>query len=172
MEEEWRYFTGDFEGLYMVSNLGRVKSMPRKYVKKERILKIQKFRGGYLYVNLKHLKKSKNKSVHRLVANAFLGESTLDVNHIDGCKTNNNISNLEYVTESQNTQHAMKNGFLNISGENCHKSKLSKNQVYMIYFLLKYTNLKKIKIAKHYDVTLTCLYCIYNKRSWKHLKLI
>ena len=98
MIEEWRDIRG-YEGLYQVSNLGRVKSIPREKTKGG-ILKPLKDTTGYLSVNLYKNGKIKRCKIHRLVANNFL-----EVNHKDGNKLNNNLSNLEYVTRSQNILH-------------------------------------------------------------------
>ena len=107
MEEEWRDIKG-YEGLYQVSNLGRVKSLDRYVINKS---------NKQQYYNGKILTLSKNNSqktipVHILVAKTFIPnpESKPEVNHIDGNKTNNCVSNLEWVTRSENELHAYKNG--------------------------------------------------------------
>jgi len=96
---------------YLISNTGKVKSF--KNGNKPRILKFSISNCGYQQVHLSTGNKVTTKSVHRLVIEAFLGHSTLDVNHIDGCKTNNELENLEYVTKSQNMKHAVDGGFFN-----------------------------------------------------------
>lgn len=64
--------------------------------------------NGYLYVGLRNERGRKNKSIHRLVAEAFLGvHPELEVNHIDGDKENNSVENLEWCTSSYNIRHAM-----------------------------------------------------------------
>lgn len=110
----------NFEGLYEVSNLGRVKRLDkyincRNYKKrllKEKIMKPIRHRDGYNYVRLYNNKKIKIVSVHRLVAETFISnlENKSQINHIDGNKTNNNVNNLEWVTPKENIQHAIKNG--------------------------------------------------------------
>lgn len=102
MEEIWRDIPG-YEGLYQASNLGRIKSLPRKYKPNESILKPQK-RNGYLKVELCK-KDRKQYSVHRLIMMTFSGSSKLSVNHIDGNKHNNNLENLEYCTQRENCRH-------------------------------------------------------------------
>jgi hypothetical protein len=74
-----------------------------------RWLKPAKERCGYLYVGLCKEGAVKKHKVHRLVALAWLGEPSdarLQINHIDGVKTNNALENLEWVTASQNRKHA------------------------------------------------------------------
>lgn len=121
-EEVWKDIEG-FEGLYQVSNFGRVKSLarymcPKGYsqLKTERLLRTHiSLDNGYVYVQLTKNSKGFTKKVHRLVAQTFI--SNLDnlpqVNHIDGNKQNNNVENLEWCTQSQNIQHAYKNGLGN-----------------------------------------------------------
>lgn len=101
MEEIWRDIEG-FEGLYQVSNLGRVKS---SYT--NRILKGCKDTDGYLYAGLYKNNIRCCKKIHRLVAQAFIpnAENKPQVNHIDENKTNNNINNLEWMTAKENTNH-------------------------------------------------------------------
>ena len=101
-------------GLYEVSNLGRVRRI--KFINgKYNFDKIKECKQtlntwGYMTVNLSKNGKSNTKRVHRLVAIAFLGESNLQIDHIDGNKQNNCVENLEYVTPKENTQRAWKNG--------------------------------------------------------------
>lgn len=115
MKEIWRDISG-YEGLYQVSNSGNVRSM--NYNKKPGNIKElkQKLRNnGYLEVHLSKDGKRKYFLVHRLVAEAFLEnpDNKPQVNHIDGDKSNNNVSNLEYATNSENQRHAYDNGLKN-----------------------------------------------------------
>jgi hypothetical protein len=106
-KEIWREVDG-YEGLYQVSNFGRVKSLPRATTS-GKILKIQiNPKNKYCYVGLCRDNKKASKRVHILVANAFLGTNPnkLQVNHKDGNKANNKVSNLEYCTQSENMKHA------------------------------------------------------------------
>ncbi len=106
----------EYEGLYQVSDCGQVKSCERVrgngkgYVQKERILKLKLTVCGYHYVSLCKDGVKKNFRVHRLVALAFIeGDHSLTVNHIDECKTNNHVSNLEYLTQGDNLRAWSKN---------------------------------------------------------------
>lgn len=105
--EKWVDVIG-YEGLYQVSDHGRVRSLGRK----ARILKTVKRSNGYLKVNLSKNGKVKNQSVHRLVATAFVSndEDLPEVNHEDGNKENNHYSNLVWCTSSYNQKHAFANG--------------------------------------------------------------
>ena len=112
-------------GLYFASTDGEIKSAPRmrkylsggcvkgEYLRDGRILKKVKSEHGYYCVTLKlNDGTQKTKMVHRLVAQTFIPnpENKPQINHIDGCKTNNNISNLEWCTARENIIHAFKNG--------------------------------------------------------------
>ena len=114
-EETWRDIKG-YEGRYQVSDMGRVKSLKRTVVLKsgfkrtirERILKIQTDKDGYLQVGLCNGSgKRKTVKVHRLVCEAFHKnpKNKPCVNHIDENKTNNVASNLEWCTVKENNNY-------------------------------------------------------------------
>lgn len=92
---------------YEVSDKGRVKNS-----KTGRIMKSNKNSRGYEVICLRHNNTQVTKRVHRLVADNFYDgdHEGFDVNHIDGNKTNNNLSNLEFCTRSENLNHAFKTG--------------------------------------------------------------
>lgn len=105
MKEVWKDIEV-YEGIYQVSNLGRVKR-----VTTGRILKSSKNRGGYLYVNLCKNGKYKTHKIHRLVSQAFIPnpENKPEINHIDEDKSNNVISNIEWSTRKENNNHGTRN---------------------------------------------------------------
>ena len=104
----------DFEGCYTVNEDGQIKSVPRCIIHKNGkqvwlngcILKPAKYRNGYMFVLLCKGGKRVQRMVHRIVMEAFCGKSQLEVNHKDGNKANNALSNLEYVTHSENQLHS------------------------------------------------------------------
>jgi len=121
MEEIWKDIEG-FEGSYMISNEGRVKSLPRVVDRiygdevramkvPEKILKHTRDKDGYLTVSLYKHNKSITTKVHRLVALHFIEGISygIQVNHKDGIKDNNHISNLEWMTCKENINHAYDN---------------------------------------------------------------
>lgn len=118
--EEWKP-TKYYEGLYEVSNLGRVKSLSRKRYDsnrnlKERILKHSLNQKGYRQVILVKNGKSKSFKVHRLVAQAFIPtiKDKTYVNHKDCNKENNCFDNLEWCNVLENNTHAIKNGRIDL----------------------------------------------------------
>ena len=108
--ETWKTIAG-YEGLYQVSNLGRVKSLNYNHTGIERILMSRKNRGGYLYVNLHKDGHYKTITVHRLVATAFIPNpnNMKTVNHKDEVKTNNVASNLEWMSQKDNNNYGTHN---------------------------------------------------------------
>ena len=104
MKEEIFKDIEGYEGLYEVSNRGNMKSLNYRRTGKERILKPQKNRCGYLQVQLWKDGKAKNYLVHRLVAEAFIPntDNLPQVNHIDENKQNNCMDNLEWCSRSYN----------------------------------------------------------------------
>lgn len=100
-----------FENYYEVSDLGNVKSLIGRFSNVV-ILKYGISGSGYPTVTLCKNGKRYSKTIHRLVVETFLGSSELIVNHKDGNKLNNKLSNLELVTRSENTKHAIENGLL------------------------------------------------------------
>lgn len=106
--ETWKSVVG-YEGLYEVSDLGRVRSLVKRNRWKPGILKPGKNTHGYLQVLLCKDGKRKNMKVHRLVAEAFIpNPNHLDtVNHKDEVKTNNTVSNLEWMTIADNVAYSV-----------------------------------------------------------------
>lgn len=116
MEEIWKGVK-NYEGYYEVSNLGRVRSLPRivrseyrGFMRNGQIIKHHISRNGYHLVHLYKEGKMKAFLVHRLVYATFVGEipDGLQVNHIDECKENNVLSNLNLMTAKENTNWGTK----------------------------------------------------------------
>ena len=110
-QEIWKDIK-NYEGLYQISNFGRVKSLPRKgTVKHERILKQCRDKYGYLQVILNN-KTHKSCRIHKLVAQEFIPnpENKLTVNHKNGNKYDNKVENLEWNTIKENNDNAIRIG--------------------------------------------------------------
>jgi hypothetical protein len=99
----------NYEGLYEISNYGRIKSFPNKTHKDYKIINPAYDKNGYLKCVLHKNNKNNYLRVHRLVMLAFVGESKLAVDHIDGNKENNHLSNLRYCTNRENCSYYYEN---------------------------------------------------------------
>ena len=162
MKEIWKDVLG-YEGHYKASNLGNVWSVRRG---KMMVQGLNKF--GYCRIGLYKDGKPKSFGVHRLVLAAFTGKFGLEVNHIDGIKTNNNIENLEWVNRSENLKHAIKNGLFKIyKGDKHINAKLSEKEVleirkkYIPYFYSQY------KLAKEYGVSQRTMSTLVRNLTYK-----
>ena len=118
MQEEWKDIQG-YEGIYQVSNLGRIKGLRKRnnaynnYYKKEFIMKQQKTSKGYMRIQLNNdFIKRKTFAVHRLVSKAFIPnpDNLPQVNHINGIKNDNRVCNLEWCSSKENQIHAINTG--------------------------------------------------------------
>lgn len=145
--EEWRDIVG-YEGLYQVSNLGRVKSLERlvasprgliEHIITERILSIKVHKFGYLEVSLHSKGKSKTYKVHRLVALSFIPNPNglLEINHKDENKSNNIVDNLEWCTAKYNANYGNRNK----------KSSIGRSKGIIQY------DLKKVIVAEYESLT-------------------
>lgn len=132
--ELWRPVKG-YEGIYEVSNYGNLKSLSRTIILKNgtrRRLKTKILKpislGNYHGYQLTNSEGTKKHYIHRLVCKAFIGEPIEDnatVNHKDGNKYNNKLSNLEWSSYSDNLKHAYRNSLNKHSGERHHYTKFS-----------------------------------------------
>ena len=134
MKELWKDLEGEFGKHYQVSTLGRVRSKNRQIVcnngtilnLKSKILAQDHHKTNCYRVRLCVDKVKYSKSVHRLVAEAFIPnpENKPEVNHIDGNRLNNEVSNLEWCTKEENMRHATETGLIyNPFGEDARNSK-------------------------------------------------
>lgn len=168
---------------YLVSNHGRVRSLPRiiefknkrhknatssKYRCRDMMLKASNVNGYWLVV----LRNNGNKcatGVHRLVAKHFIPnpENKSEVNHKDGNRLNNHVSNLEWVTRHENYMHAVKNQ-LHARGEQAAKSKLNNSFVVAIRFLAK-NGVSNKMLAEAFGVTSPTITNVIKRGTWNHV---
>jgi hypothetical protein len=171
MKEVWKEING-YEGIYLISNLGNVKSLERFVSNhsgfnkklKEKYRKPSISKTGYYVLDLQKESKRKTFKLHRLIAIAFI-ENTFNkpcINHKNGNKLDNRIENLEWCTISENNIHAENTKLKNDSGVNNPKSNITENDVYFIRnsklklkelsekFNINQSGISKIKLRKTY----------------------
>lgn len=175
--EQWVDVKG-FESGYQISNLGKIKSKSRivdygwkKALRKEKILKTRICpKLGYEYSVLSINGTRKTVKIHRLVAEAFIINefNKPSVNHINGIKKDNRASNLEWVTASENTAHALKNGLRHgLKGEKSHLSRLSNICIKKIRIEYSNGNISQQKLGIKYGVSQSQIHRIVNFINWK-----
>ncbi len=180
-EEIWKNIPG-YEGLYQVSNLGRVKSVERKAKigngklrkVRERILSPGRVKeNGHLIVNLSKHGKTKMNLVHRLVLEAFDGAASegMVCCHWDGVKDNNKLSNLRWDTIKGNSGDDLRNGVREkIRGENHGNNKNSKEDVIEIRRLYDTGLYTTLQLANIFGKSYHWTYCIVKRLKWTYLE--
>lgn len=167
-----------YEGYYQVSSCGLIKSISRvvKYrenhsgLRKERILKLNVTKSGYVHAVICIDKVNKTVKVHRLVALAFIPnpENKPCVNHINGIKTDNRVENLEWCTYAENTQHAFKTKLKSgVKGEESHLSKLKTEDIMKIRLLYSEGCHSQNELGKMFNVSQSQIARIINNINWK-----
>lgn len=164
--EHWRPVVG-FEGVYEVSDLGAIRRNGQ-----DRKLKFEPYSGGYYCMPFRRNGKRFRQSVHSVVARAFIGERPRGalINHKTGIKTDNRASELEYVTNAENSRHAWKNGLVNPArGEKSGSSKLKESEVIEIRAIYKTGRCSITAIANSYMVGHSSIRAILERRTWTHV---
>ena len=170
--ETWADVVG-YEGMYEVSNFGRIRSKNRldyfgNYRRgKEMYIK----RKNYAHIMLCKDGIRKTFLIHRLVAKAFIDniENKPFVNHINGNKLDNRVENLEWVTPSENMKHAYKMGLISQKGENHNLAKLCTEDVLEIRRLYKEDGMLLTQISALYDICFQHVSAIVNRKKWKNI---
>lgn len=165
-EEQFIKIT-NFEN-YSISNKGRVWSNYKKGFIKNRL----NSKDPYPFVGLSKNNKTIVIRVHRLVAKHFIQnlESKPEVNHIDGNKLNNDVTNLEWVTRKENQQHAVKIGLRDaLRGENCNFNKYKQSTIESIIEDME-LGLQPKKISIKYNIPKSTINKIKFNKTWKHIK--
>jgi hypothetical protein len=165
---EWRPVVG-YEGLYEASSDGQVRSLARKTTT-GKVLSPQINNSGYLRVSVTK-NTSKYLYIHHLVAAAFIGPrpNGMDVNHINGIKTDNRAENLEYVTRTENMRHARQHGLHDNRGEKAWNACLTTDQVRTIKRALELCGESPKVLAEAFGVSVNTIRHIQLGNTWRHV---
>jgi hypothetical protein len=187
--EEWRRVpVCGIEDFYSVSNRGRVRrELPCKGTSPGKIILGSKDSRGYPQVNLHAGPIRKRILVHHLVCLAFIEEPRdgRETNHKDGCKTNNSLENLEWVTRKENIRHAREIGLikpgadklvawlkshpeLRARGARVNTAKLTDRKVREIRALFS-SGVKAVPLSKIYGVSNAMIGYIVRRKNWTHV---
>lgn len=164
--EKWK-FIKEYEGLYKISNYGRIWSVRRKVphhrwgyqLIHDKILKVGSSPNGYAIARFSKNGQQRYYTVHRIVAINFLpnAQQSPQINHKDTNKKNNRATNLEWVSAAANTRHAIKNG-------------LRKNNYMSIEKAIAIRNHSKkmtiIQLIKKYSASYNCIRDILKQKTW------
>ena len=157
-----------FEGVYQVSNNGRLKSFKHG---RERILKGGLNSKGYPHAILRLGSIAICAKLHRLVAIAFIEnpENKPQVNHKNGIKTDNSVENLEWATNRENMDHAMLNGLRRKypKGSEMTNAKLNENKVKGIREM--HPEKSEHALARLMGVSRSVIHDVLSRRTWKHV---
>ena len=183
MKEVWKLIDyKNVPSIYEVSNLGGIRRLSHKLktknqfglwnaVREEKVLRPCENSGGYLMFRLTVGGKKQVHLVHRIVATAFIPnpEGKPCVNHKDFNKSNNCVSNLEWVTYRENTLHATQNGVLvSYKGRESNLAKYTEEEVKKVYTMCK-SGVSQSKAGGIMGIPRSTVGSIMQKVSWKHI---
>lgn len=176
----------DYEGLYQVSNLGRVKSLLRtdnkgfnncKRTFKEKIQKPVLQKSGYMLCSFTKNYITKKFLLHRIIAKTFIINiyNKNQVNHINGNKSDNRVENLEWCTASENGKHAWNNGLIKLTDKMIdslnkgrrHNAKLTNEEIQKIRNINYYFGLY-VELSKKYNLSPQAIRNIYKNKTYKN----
>lgn len=167
--ETWKDIFG-YEGLYQISNRGRLKSLVGGWRKSEKILKSCHNTDGYLIIGLYKDKKRKTKRVARLIAEAFISNpnNKPQINHKNGIKTDDRIDNLEWVTSSENHQHAFRVGIKSQKGEKHNRTHLTEKDILVIHGLYLSKTFNQMILSRIYRINQQGISKILLGSNWNY----
>lgn len=178
--EIWRDVAG-FEGYYMISNLGRIKSLTRKITEKTGKVNILKSRiirqcvndQGYWRFTANKDGKRKGLLQHRLIATAFIPnpENKPFINHKNGIRSDNRIENLEWCTHQENVDHSWRTGLNQNIGEGNSVSKLTLKDVLYIKKVYEDKWGQQSSLARMFNVTPSAIASVVKNKSWAWVEI-
>ena len=152
-----------YEGLYEITSDGKIYSLPKRTLKRRQIVRFSRNNSGYDCVALCKNGKHRTHTVHKLVMETFVGERPehMDIDHINGIKSDNNVDNLRYCTRSENMKNARRNGFKNY-GEHSRFSKLTQDNVDYI----RNSQMTQSQLAEKFGVSVATISRIIRYKIW------
>ena len=161
MQEVWQPIPG-WEGFYEVSDQGRVKSL-----RSGKLMRLSVANTGYMQVQLSAMPRRSVCHVHRLVLEAFVGPSPVEMEgcHANGIRTDNRLSNLRWDTRKGNMADASAQGRTN-KGERNPWCKLTEKQVRAI----RLSEQSNTELAARYDMSREAIRDIRARRRWAHIQ--
>jgi len=182
--EIWKDIPG-YEGMYQISNMGRLKNLERKfwrnhsvtykytlYTRKENISKLHSWDGDYIRTTLYKNGIKKHIKLHRLVGQLFIPnpKNLPQINHKNGIRYDNKVENLEWCTNSENILHAYRIGLEKaVCGELHHNSVFKNSDIIKIRCMYETGNYSMRELAKKYNVDKDTIKCIVRRETWKHI---
>lgn len=172
MNEEWRDIEG-YEGVYQISNLGRVKSLDRmvghnkggKKLIRGKLKRAHIAKNGYPMLNLSNKNRQESVYLHRILGKTFLPNPRRleTINHKDGNKENFDLSNLEWASHSENISHAYRTGLRKPTRilDDC--------IVLSIITFAHKRHTSQQSLANCFGVTRSCVQSIVRRNTWKHM---
>lgn len=166
-----------YEGLYEINEFGDVLSLPKKLSRgsgsEDRgllLLKQSVNSFGYKYVVLVKNGKKSHSTIHRLLSITFKPnpENLPCVNHIDGVKANNNLSNLEWCTHKENNDHAIRTGLAKRATGESARSKLKSGDIPVIRKMFG-QGYSFGTIGNHFSVSHGTISAVIRKKTWTHI---
>ena len=169
-DEQW-IDIARWEGYYQISDFGRLKSLKRPFVFKDRILRACIDRDGYPFAGLfKNNKRLACPKIHRLVLEAFIGPRPygMEGRHKDGNKLNNRLDNIEWATHEVNESDKYGHGTIMCGSKNGY-AKLTEAGVIEIRKLWVTGKFTQWGLANRFNVGQSCVWSVIYRKSWKHV---
>lgn len=167
-DENWKAVVG-YEGRYEVSDMGRVRSLPRRYKRRSQILKPSRRIGGYMRVTLCEGPDKQQLLISRLVLTAFRGPCPAgqETRHLNGVRSDNRLGNLAWGTKLENADDKRRHGTM-CHGEKHGRAKLTEDDVREIRRLHK-IGMRQVDLAEIFGIRQSKISSAIIGKTWAHI---